>query len=452
MEQERNQSLFNNWVDIIKKYTKAFTAESPVMKQCYMANQPKYFEKQNKQRYKAVEDAHHSRLGEHAEEMWKYKKITDVIVILKGAKFPAHKTVLSCYSKYFNDLLLEPTAPDRIIYLDHAEISLEVFDVLLKFMYTSQLNVTCQNIGDLYIASKVLRMDRATQICIDIFSGKMRPIVYPVYMYVAAKKWGQERAAEKALEIMSKQFEHIVGTPEFLDLSPEQIIEYLSMPRLATRSEVIVYLGGLKWISVNYFEREEYAYDVVNCTRFASMSLNEILACHTPPLLPAIVEIKEIKDLMMQATCYVAARTVDQHHLFQQYACESRTYLIPREPLILWDPNVFDPKRYANYMEHLSAIKIQASYRGYHTRKSLSDAAGQMHQEFQWHRVPKVDSLMDRIVDSLPSSTSSYLTEKELPPSKSQSDNDVSHSNIKPMEKFVDHTEDSAKLEKKDSQ
>ncbi|KAF8791918.1 Beta-scruin like protein [Argiope bruennichi] len=137
-------------------------------------------------------------------------------------------------------------------------------------------------------------------------------------------------------------------------------------------SEVIVFLAALKWISVRYLDREQFAIDVIACVRFPMMTLNEILACHSPPLLPGLMEVPEIRQMLLKATCFIAAKTINEEKRFQKYDCQPRTYLLDREPIILWDPNIFDPERHALYAEEQAATTIQAAYRGYQTRKSIS--------------------------------------------------------------------------------
>ncbi|XP_035207670.1 kelch-like protein 41b, partial [Stegodyphus dumicola] len=320
------------------------------------------------------DEEHHSRLGEHAAALWRYNKITDVTVRLRGVAYPAHKTVLSCYSRYFKNLLLESKGSPSIIDLELESVTNEAFSVLLQYMYTANLNLTCQNIGEVYTASRKLGIEGAQHLCTEILTGKTKREVYPVYIYVTARKLCLDDAAKRALKTMTERFEHIVGTIEFLDLSCDQVIEYLSADILATRSEVIVYLAALKWLSVRYLEREKHATDVISCVRFPSMTLNEILACYSPPLLPGITEIPEVRDLLLKSTCYVASKTVNEEKRFKQYSCPPRQYLIEREATILWDTNIFDAERHALYAEEMAAKTIQAAYRGYQVRKSIHEA------------------------------------------------------------------------------
>ncbi|GFR01318.1 kelch-like protein 12, partial [Trichonephila clavata] len=245
-------------------------------------------------------------LGEHAAVLWKYNKITDITIKLRGVSYAAHKTVLSCYSKYFKEMLLESKGNISVINLQLQSVTNEAFAILLQYMYTANLSLTCQNIGDVYTAARKLGMDGALQLCVKILTGKTRHDVHSVYTYVTASKLDLTEAATRALRTMCKRFEQIVGTPEFLDLTYDQVMEYLKSDVLATRSEVIVFLAALKWISVQYMEREQFATEIISCVRFPMMSLNEVLACHSPPLLPGILEIPQIKQMLLEGTWSVS--------------------------------------------------------------------------------------------------------------------------------------------------
>ncbi|KAG8197647.1 hypothetical protein JTE90_001576 [Oedothorax gibbosus] len=321
------------------------------------------------------EDEHHTRLGEHAAVLWKFNKMTDITVKLNEEKYPAHKTVLSCYSRYFKEELLKSDKNVSVINLQLEGVTNEAFSVLLRYMYTADLELNCQNLGDVYTAARKLRMDEAIDACTKIVEGKDRHEVHSVYVFVTAKKLGLQEKASSALRSMCRRFEHIAGTQEFLDLTCEQVMEYLSQDELATRSEVVVYLSALKWLSVRYLDREQDCVRVVACVRFPMMNLNEVLACHTPPLLPGIVELPAIKNMLLTATCFIASKTINQEKLFQRYNCPERTYLLKRETISLWDPSIFDPDCHALYAKGVAASTIQARFRDYKTNKAKKQAA-----------------------------------------------------------------------------
>ncbi|KAG8172467.1 hypothetical protein JTE90_018798, partial [Oedothorax gibbosus] len=133
--------------------------------------------------------------------------------------------------------------------------------------------------------------------------------------------------------------------------------------------EVVVFLAALKWINHDFLQREEFIVEIFRCIRFTEMTMQEIVACFHPPILPGVVEMTEIKKMLLNATCYLCARAVHQEHLFDKLRSAPRTLLLKEKSITLWNTDIFDPK----YNENLSATKIQAAYRGYRSRKNMSN-------------------------------------------------------------------------------
>ncbi|GBN67853.1 hypothetical protein AVEN_164635-1 [Araneus ventricosus] len=200
-------------------------------------------------------------------------------------------------------------------------------------MYTASLAITCQNIGEVYTAARKLGMDGALNMCVKILSGSSKHDVHSVYTYVTAKKLGLTDASTRAMRNMCKRFEQIVGTPEYLDLSYDQVMDYLKADSLATRSEVIVFLAALKWISVQYLDREQFAVDVIGCVRFPMMTLNEILACHSPPLLPGLMEMPEVNQMLLKATWVIKVSRSKLMVFIAKLIPEKATYLLKKRKL-----------------------------------------------------------------------------------------------------------------------
>ncbi|KAG8170749.1 hypothetical protein JTE90_008770, partial [Oedothorax gibbosus] len=114
----------------------------------------------------SLNGAHHARLGEYAVDLWKEKSMTDVLIVVQEKEFKAHKAVLACYSPYFSEVLVKPGFSD-VHYLHLPNVTANAFGILLEFMYTGRLRVTCQELNEVYRSARKLGMKEAVKECIE---------------------------------------------------------------------------------------------------------------------------------------------------------------------------------------------------------------------------------------------------------------------------------------------
>ncbi|XP_023242899.1 uncharacterized protein LOC111641027 [Centruroides sculpturatus] len=76
--------------------------------------------------------------------------------------------------------------------------------------------------------------------------------------------------------------------------------------------------------------------------RFSMMTLEEIVACYHPPILPGIIEHVFVRNLITDATCYISAKMCGQVTKFTDYNNNPRRYLLSDHPLELWNTSEYD--------------------------------------------------------------------------------------------------------------
>ncbi|GFQ96784.1 BTB domain-containing protein [Trichonephila clavata] len=120
----------------------------------------------------SLDKSHHARLGQYTANLWKDKVLTDVIIIVQNHEFKTHKAVLACYSPYFADAFVRPGFSD-VHYLQLPTVTPRAFAILLEYMYTGQLKVTCQELSDVYRSARKLGMKGAMKECVEVRSFKL---------------------------------------------------------------------------------------------------------------------------------------------------------------------------------------------------------------------------------------------------------------------------------------
>ncbi|XP_037567864.2 uncharacterized protein LOC119448713 [Dermacentor silvarum] len=254
----------------------------------------------------------------------------DIVVLLGATRFPCHRSLLSVHSRYFQEILaanpqtqkescanksfprrLDPFHTASGVVLGHQRrlsmqlelqgVSGDAFHALLDYMYSGKLHLTCQNIGKLYVTASILKIARVKKKCARILTKSPYDPKHAVYVYVTARKYGLASVCKRALKLLHHRLEETVTCKPFLDLDVNQVCEVLSGNTVGARGEMVMFLAALHWLNHNYLENEPYVLKVMQCVRFGTMSIEELLCCLHPPLLPGIMEVHEVRAHILAA-------------------------------------------------------------------------------------------------------------------------------------------------------
>ncbi|UYV75290.1 IPP, partial [Cordylochernes scorpioides] len=180
------------------------------------------------------ESFHHARLGTHTRKLWLQKHYMDIHILVQGRTFPAHKAVLTCYCPFLKKQLLSPTR-FNVKTVELHNITELAFEVLLSYMYTGDLNLSINNVGEVYKASRMLEMKEASNKCVQILSGGLGRLVSTLYLYVTARNLNVTHVWKQAFSVLVERFEELVLVPEFVELRPDLVCELLSANPIGAR-------------------------------------------------------------------------------------------------------------------------------------------------------------------------------------------------------------------------
>ncbi|KAK2912915.1 transcription regulator protein BACH1-like isoform X2 [Channa argus] len=97
--------------------------------------------------------------------------LCDVTVVVENSSFRAHCSVLASCSEYFNSRVTSVTKQNSIITLPK-EVTVEGFEPLLQFAYTSKLLFTKENIYAIHSSAKFLGFHNLETACFDFLLPK----------------------------------------------------------------------------------------------------------------------------------------------------------------------------------------------------------------------------------------------------------------------------------------
>ncbi|KAG8187977.1 hypothetical protein JTE90_025745 [Oedothorax gibbosus] len=282
---------------------------------------------------------HARQLLQFNEDLYRQHVLTDVRLVVDGKSVRGHRAVLVCFSPYLRRKLIDTDGKSIVNRVFIPKVGKKEFMVLLHYMYTGNLNVSYVNFVELYEAASILEIKEVMQECIQLLDpNDGDDIKTYFFMYVISKKLGIRENWLRSLELLSHRFEEVVCNPEFLQLPIDYVVELLSLQSIGARSEVIVFLAALKWLNHKYKKRSTYELRLMECVRFSSMSMEEIVACYHPPFLQQILvqNNSKILNMLFKATCYITAKFLEKESYFKNFESKKRNLTFENLPLELW--------------------------------------------------------------------------------------------------------------------
>ena len=188
-----------------------------------------------------------------------------------GIEMKAHKVVLSSTSPFFYNALRSDMKEKQDGVIRLTEVRKCVMDLVLDYLYTGHVDITRRNVFDLIEVSDYLMLSGLKELsesflCVNMNSSNC------VCAYYCAKKYRCQRLQDKANVYISKNFVSVARSEDFLNLSSEQVEEWISRDDLIVRGEEDVFRAFLKWVERDEGARGEHFYDLFRDVRcvFAS--------------------------------------------------------------------------------------------------------------------------------------------------------------------------------------
>ena len=105
-------------------------------------------------------------------DMRNSRTLTDISLEVGGKLFDVHRVVLAASSEFFRSLFTSEMREScaEIIPLKGSFVTPEVFQIILDFVYKSELNITENSALKVLVAADYLQMESVVKICSDFVS------------------------------------------------------------------------------------------------------------------------------------------------------------------------------------------------------------------------------------------------------------------------------------------
>ncbi|XP_047205335.1 kelch-like protein 40b [Girardinichthys multiradiatus] len=193
-------------------------------------------------------------------------KLVDCVLKIKDKEFPCHRLVLCACSSYFRSIFLSDLdeSKKREIVLEDVEPG--VIGLILKYLYTSKINVTEQNVQDIFAVANMYQIPSIFTVCVS-FLQKRLSLSNCLAIFRLGLMLDCPRLAVSARNYACERFQLISKDEDFFLLNATEVAAILTNDNLNVETEEAVFEALMRWVSRDIESREKELSDLLDCVR-----------------------------------------------------------------------------------------------------------------------------------------------------------------------------------------
>ncbi|XP_043471983.1 actin-binding protein IPP-like [Leptopilina heterotoma] len=233
-------------------------------------------------------------------------QFTDVCLVAGDCVIRAHKLVLAAGSAYFNAMFTSGLVEGQQDSVEIHSVSSKILSMLVDFIYTGNIDITQDNVQELFAAADMLELEEVVSGCTAYLEQQLH-CSNALGIYRFAEAHNSSNLLETALRFIQVNFPRVSQEEEFLDLPKEYLVRFLSSEYIHIDTEFQVFQAAYNWITQDISARRCYVFEILGHIRLRLCSLarleQTILDCKDASLIVALRSIQ--KDLISNKGCLV---------------------------------------------------------------------------------------------------------------------------------------------------
>ncbi|MGH0176202.1 UNVERIFIED_CONTAM: hypothetical protein FKN15_072305 [Acipenser sinensis] len=185
------------------------------------------------------------------------QQLCDVTLAVEGKKFMCHRVLLASVSPYFRAMFTSPLAESRLAEIRLEEVTPEVVQTVVHFIYTGEAGLNPDTAEDLFVAANRLQVLPLQDLCAR-FLFEHLSLDNCLGMYSLARSHHDPLLLRASLRLVAHNFPRVSRQKDFLLLDPGTLGSLLSSDRLGVESELEVYRAARRWAQHQPRQRNQH--------------------------------------------------------------------------------------------------------------------------------------------------------------------------------------------------
>ncbi|KAJ4925557.1 hypothetical protein JOQ06_018283 [Pogonophryne albipinna] len=204
-------------------------------------------------------------------ELLENDKLVDCVLKIKDKEFPCHRLVLCACSSFFRSIFLSDLEESKKKEIVLEDVEPGVMGLVLKYLYTCKINVTEQNVQDIFAVANVYQIPSIFTVCVS-FLQKRLSLSNCLAVFRLGLMLDCPRLALSARNYACERFQLISRDEEFFQLLPSELAAILANDNLNVETEEAVFEALMKWVSRDTGSREKELPGLLDCIRLRLVS------------------------------------------------------------------------------------------------------------------------------------------------------------------------------------
>ena len=197
-------------------------------------------------------------------------ELTDIVIRVGDEKIKAHKAILASCSPFLRAMFTINMKESQENEIELKEVKPEVLGLMVRYMYTGEVEVTIDNVQDVLAASNMLQLLDLKQAC----SSFLRHHIDAnncLGIWTFSEMHDCAELMQEAEDYIFRKFPDVCRSEEFQLLSIQEILKIVHSDKLRVKEEKEVLDAVLLWLNHDIQERHSYTMKLLERVRLHSI-------------------------------------------------------------------------------------------------------------------------------------------------------------------------------------
>lgn len=201
------------------------------------------------------------------------EKFVDCVLKIKDKEFPCHRLVLAASSPFFKAMFLSELEESKKREIVLKDVEPSVMGMILRYLYTSDINLTEQNVQDIFMVANMYQIPSIFSVCVSYLQEKM-VLGNCLAIFRLGLLLDCPRLALAAREFICERYAVVVRDQDFLQLGASELGVLITSDALNVEYEEQVFESLMDWVKHDETNRLKHVPELLQCIRFRLIPLD----------------------------------------------------------------------------------------------------------------------------------------------------------------------------------